>query len=100
MPFNVTWTKYAEPNVTGFYDSFLYFNEVTGNMFGNTMMMGMYVMFLMIFSKWGMKNSFAASSFIMLIISSTLRGMAAISDMMLVFFGLATAISILFLNNK
>lgn len=95
MPdWNVTWDAFAEPNITGLYDAFAYYNTVTNDVFGAGLMMALYAIFILVFSKWGIDKSFAASSFIMFVLSSILRATSLVGDIVVVFFMIMTAVSV------
>jgi len=98
MPFNVTWDQYAQANITGFYDSFAYYNSVTEDIFGAGLMMSLYVIFMLVFSRWGMKTAFSASSFIMFVLSGILRATGLIGDTFVVFFMVATGVALFFIS--
>lgn len=97
MAFNNSWTAFAEPNITGFYDAFKYYNTVTDNIFGGGLLIGIYGVLLLLFSRYGIKESFSASSFIMFVLSLMLRSAMLVGDTFPVFFALATAVSMLLL---
>jgi hypothetical protein len=97
MPLNTTWTNYSNPNVTGFYEAITYINGTTDGLFVGAMMIAAWLIFLLVFSKYGMPKSFMASSFIGFVLSGILAATGSISDMFVVFFGLATGISMLLL---
>jgi hypothetical protein len=97
MAFNNTWTQYNQPNITGFYEGMSYANSVTENWFAPFILIALWVVFFITFRKWGETKSFAASSFITLIITGILRAMNLVSDMwMLIFFALS-GLSLIFL---
>ena len=97
MALNVTWEPYTDPNITGFYDMMVYFNSTTNDMFGAGLMISLYVIMMLVFSRYGIKQAFSASSFIMFVLSAVLRATALISDVLVVFFAIATAVSIVML---
>jgi len=97
MALNITWSAYPEANVTGFYDALAYYNTVTGDTFMTVMMLGLYMVFLMVFGRFGMKRSFMVSSFTMFVISGMARAGGLVGDPLLMLFGLCTAIGIILL---
>jgi len=102
MVFNITWNAYAEPNVTGFYDIMTYANTTTENVFGMAMMMSLYIVFFIIFRKYGDDKAFLSSSFIMLVLSGILRGTSQIGDIVFMLFTLltVTGIVIMYRSNQ
>ncbi len=95
MPWNITWDAFATPNITGFYDAFAYYNTVTGDGFGLGLMVGLYAILLLIFSRWGMKTSFSSASFIMFALSGIMRATGLVGDMVVTFFLLMTGVGLL-----
>lgn len=97
MAWPVAWEAFAEPNITGLYDAFTYYNAVTDSVFGAGLMLALYTIFLLVFSKWGMDKSFTASSFIMFVLTGILRATGLVSDLFVVFFMLATGVGLILL---
>jgi len=92
---NITWTAYPDVNVTGFYTALQYYNSVTSDTFVLMMLLGIYMVFILMFSRFGMKRSFMTSSFIMFVISAALRMGGLVGDPLILLFGLCTALAML-----
>jgi hypothetical protein len=97
MGFNVTWTQYDQPNITGFYEGMKYANSVTENWFSPFILISLWIIMFMTMRRWGETKSFAASSFITFIISGILRAMSLVSDMWVLIFLLFSGVSLIFL---
>ena len=92
---NITWTAYPDANVTGFYDALVYYNTVTSDTFVSLMLIGIYMVLIMVFGRFGMKKSFMVSSFAMFVMSAALRMAGLVGDPIILLFGICSAIGML-----
>jgi len=94
MPLNTTWTTYATPNVTGFYDMLTYGNSVTGNYFGLGLVLSLFMIFFITFRRFGNDVAFTSSSFISFILSVLLRATGLLGDIWVIVFIIMSAVSV------
>ena len=102
MPsWNATWDAYPDPNITaGFYNMTQYVNTVTNSYFGMMVIGALWIIFFMLFKKWGDMQSIATSSFMCLMISMLFRAMNLIGeDVVFILIGLTLG-SLLLLSRK
>jgi len=97
VAFNISWTPYASPNITGFYEGMLYANSVTENWFSPFILIALWIIMFMVLGRTNKDNGFAAASLITFIISGMLRAMGLISDLWILVFLMLTGISVIFL---
>lgn len=94
------WTAYDYPNVTTFYDSILYANEATNNLFGNGLVFTIWTIFFIIFRRTTRSDiaAFASASFVTLVLSSILWAVGLVDESMLLILGVLTGASVVFMR--
>ena len=97
MGFNITWTQYDQPNITGFYEGMKYANDVTQNWMSPFILIALWIILFMSFRRWNETRAFAASSFITFTITGIVRAMNLVSDMWVLIFLAMTGFSLIFL---
>jgi len=100
MALNNTWTQYPYPNVTGLYDSMKYANVVTSDTFGLGILLSIFMVFFMIFKRWGDDVAFVSASFITFIFAAILRAANMVGDQWLVLLALMVGVSVFVLYRR
>ena len=101
MSWNATWEPFAEPNITaGFYNMTQYVSTVTNNYFGMVVIGALWIIFFMLFKKWGDMQSIATSSFMCLVIGMLFRAMNLVGEQMIFILIALTIGSLLLLSRK
>ena len=100
VEWNVTWARYAEPNITGFYDAIVYANDTTSGVFGASLCFSVFTILFIVFRRWGDIEAFATASFLTAMLSGALRAMGAISDWLFMIFIVASAVSVIVLMKQ
>lgn len=101
MGFNITWSKYSDPNITGFYEGMMYANSTTQNWFSPLILISLWVILFMTMRKMGDDKALATSSMITFIVTSMLRAMNLVSDIwMMIFFATTALTAILLFRGK
>ena len=85
---------FPEPSNLTRVDEFLrYTNMVSDNLFGTLVLIVIYIISLVMFSKWGMKTSFAVSSYIAAILAVFFKLLGIINELALIIAIIVVAIA-------
>lgn len=100
MAMNVTWTAYTYPNITGLYDSAVYFNLITGGWFGLSIIASTWAILFLVFMRWGVDKAAPSASFVTLLMALALRASGLISDSIIILLIILIPATILLLGKK
>ena len=89
------WTEYNYSNITGFFDTVEYANELTSGYFGLSVVVGFWFVNFIAFMRYGTSRAFAASSFMSFVLSVIMRSGEMVGDYVPVILALMTMFSVM-----